>query len=69
MALYVNTFSANNASSVTVRANNISISGRYLDLPKGDTSQRPASVANGMIRFNTQTNRTEVYLNGWFNLI
>jgi hypothetical protein len=40
-----------------------------LSLPKGSTGQRPVGV-NGMIRFNTNTARTEIFEQGvWANLV
>lgn len=35
-----------------------------LTLPRGNTSQRPSSPVNGMIRYNSQTNKVEIYENG-----
>lgn len=34
-------------------------------LPLGTTLQRPDSSVNGQMRFNTDTQRFEVYYNGW----
>ena len=40
----------------------------YFRLPNGTTAQRPASPANGMRRYNTDTLRDEFYANGsWQN--
>ena len=37
-----------------------------INIPKGTTAQRPASPANGAIRYNTTTNSTEIYSGtGW----
>lgn len=36
----------------------------YLKLASGTTAQRPTSVANGMVRFNTETGRAEIYQQG-----
>jgi hypothetical protein len=33
----------------------------YFDLPAGTTAQRPGSPANGMIRYNTDSNKLEFY--------
>lgn len=41
----------------------------YLQLPTGTTAQRPASPANGMVRFNTDTRCVETYSSaGWVAL-
>lgn len=41
----------------------------FFRLPAGTTAQRPAAPLNGMIRFNTETNRPEAYQNGsWVNI-
>lgn len=38
-----------------------------LVLPKGTSAQRPASPARGMIRYNTDYNRVEIYIgNYWY---
>ena len=34
-------------------------------LPVGTTSDRPATPVNGQIRFNTDTQRFEIYYNAW----
>jgi len=34
-------------------------------LPVGATSDRPATPVNGQIRFNTDTQRFEIYYNAW----
>lgn len=39
-------------------------------IPSGTTTQRPGSPANGMIRFNTTTEKYEVQLNGnWIDVV
>ena len=39
-------------------------------IPKGTTLEQPASASNGMLRYNTDTNKFEGYENGaWVNLI
>lgn len=44
---------------------NVTVTGA-LSLPSGNTAQRPASAANGAIRFNTSNNVVEVYNGiGW----
>lgn len=45
------------------------IDNTYLQIPSGNTLQRPSNSEAGMIRFNTETNKTEGY-NGidWINL-
>lgn len=41
----------------------------FIRMPSGTTAQRPASPQNGMIRYNTSFNKTEVYQDGgWFKL-
>lgn len=35
-----------------------------ITIPAGTTAQRPASPANGMLRYNTSLNSTELYANG-----
>jgi hypothetical protein len=35
----------------------------FLQLPSGNTAQRPVSAANGMMRYNTQTSGIEVFVN------
>ena len=41
----------------------------YLGIPIGNTVQRPASPANGMMRFNTTNNYLEIYTGGsWGNV-
>ena len=43
----------------------VSVSGTgFLALPAGTTAERPGSPSNGMVRYNTTTNQTEVYANG-----
>jgi hypothetical protein len=40
-----------------------------LTVPAGTTAQRPASPVNGMVRYNSTTNRLEGYVNGvWVNI-
>jgi len=36
-----------------------------IQLPVGATSERPLSPVNGQIRFNTDTQRFEIYYNAW----
>lgn len=43
---------------------------QWLRIPTGTTAQRPASPANGMIRYNTTTTKLEGYENGsWADLV
>ncbi len=64
-------------SNTTIRnpALSMTIASNALSLPSGTTAQRPGStdmqaVANGMIRYNTQTNKFEGYQNNaWIDLI
>lgn len=45
------------------------IDNTYLQMPTGNTLQRPAVAQIGMIRFNTETKKTEGYNgNNWINL-
>jgi hypothetical protein len=38
-----------------------------LQLPRGTSAQRPSSPLAGMIRFNTDYNRVEIYIgNYWY---
>ena len=47
----------------------ISSSTASLNLPLGTTLERPATPINGMIRYNTEKNKVEVYANGnWRSL-
>ena len=42
----------------------------YFDLPSGTTAERPASPANGMVRYNTTLAQFEVYQNGaWIQYV
>jgi hypothetical protein len=47
----------------------ISVSNDYMTAPSGNTSQRPASPEGGMMRYNNETNKMEIY-NGlsWANV-
>lgn len=36
-----------------------------IQLPLGDTASRPVSPVNGQIRYNTDSNRFEIYYNAW----
>ena len=36
----------------------------FLQLQKGTTAQRPSSPQNGYMRFNTDENNVEAYING-----
>jgi hypothetical protein len=50
--------------------NNIVLPGTAsMTLPSGSTANRPATGVNGMVRYNTSTNKTEMYQNGaWVNV-
>jgi hypothetical protein len=39
-----------------------------LTVPSGTTAQRPASPANGMLRYNTTLSKLEIYINGWASI-
>ena len=43
----------------------------YFAIPQGNTAQRPASAANGHIRYNTTLGRLETYLHrgGWVGIV
>ena len=41
----------------------------FFDLPKGTTAQRPASAANGMVRYNTTLEVSEEYRDGAWNTL
>ncbi len=64
-------------NNATIRdpALSMTVSSNALSLPGGTTAQRPGAtdmqaVANGMIRYNTQTDKFEGYQNGaWIDLI
>ena len=67
----------NTANAAFIKANsaitydaNTSNTG-YFALPSGTTAQRPASAANGHIRYNTTLGRLETYLPsaGWTNIV
>ena len=54
----------------TAVSDQLNTSTGYFDLPTGTTAQRPASPANGMVRYNTTTNKFEVYqASGWTNYV
>ena len=38
----------------------------YIQLPVGNTAQRPVSPVNGMMRVNTTSNTLEVYVLGYW---
>lgn len=39
----------------------ISVSNDYMTTPSGNTTQRPESPEGGMMRYNEETNKLEVY--------
>jgi hypothetical protein len=39
-----------------------------IQLPVGDTASRPVAPVNGQIRFNSDTQRFEIYYNAWLVL-
>ena len=41
----------------------------FLNLPSGNTAQRPASPVNGAIRYNSQTGYAEVYTNNLWSIV
>lgn len=58
-------------SSLTINASQevtLNTSGA-ITIPSGTTAQRPATPINGMIRYNTDSNRFEGYINNaWITL-
>lgn len=63
-------FQTNGSNAITIGTDqNVTINGTaYWAAPNGTTAQRPTPV-NGMIRFNTTTNKMEAYANStWANL-
>lgn len=60
----------NKANSAAQYSSNTAVTD-FFALPFGTTAQRPASAANGHMRYNTTLNQVEVYLssNGWTNMI
>ena len=53
------------ARNVADFANNVTAGGTgAITLPVGTTAQRPASPSAGMARYNTSSNKLEVYQNG-----
>jgi len=53
-----------NVASMTISANVDSSGTGYLQVPSGTTAQRPGSPLNGMIRYNSTLNITEIYQSG-----
>ena len=68
------TFQTNTSNAITIYSTqiaNFSSTGAVV-LPSGTTAQRPsdANVANGMMRYNTNTFRIESYLsNNWVTVV
>ena len=60
----------NAANSVNVYGANTAAT-NFFAVPIGNTAQRPASSANGAIRYNTTLNRLESYMPsaGWLNIL
>jgi len=58
---------ANGVGSEIVKYDANNSSTGFLSLPNGTTAQRPASTANGVMRYNTSNNVVEVYMPtaGW----
>jgi hypothetical protein len=56
------------ATKVGITSININLT-TAVTLPSGTTAERPTTVADGMLRFNSSTNRIEAYYSGgWNNL-
>jgi hypothetical protein len=68
-ALYANGAFIKANSAAQYDANTVSTG--YLAVPIGNTAQRPASAANGVIRYNTTLGRLEGYMpgGGWLNIL
>jgi len=65
------TFQTNGNTALTINTSqNITLNGTgAFRVPVGNTAQRPASPANGMIRYNTTTLKLEGYINStWANI-
>lgn len=65
-------FSTNGIERFRINQNGdlISFSTGEIRVPSGDTSQRPSSPGNGSIRYNTDSNSLEGYINGsWSNIL
>jgi hypothetical protein len=60
----------NKANSAAILDANTTSTG-FFAVPIGNTAQRPASAANGSIRYNTTLNRMEAYMPsaGWLNIV
>jgi hypothetical protein len=60
----------NPAALITAYQPVMELDSQWLRIPTGTTAQRPASPANGMVRYNTTTNKLEGYENGgWADLV
>lgn len=55
------------ANAVIINQNQIAnfVSTGATTIPRGTTAQRPGSPVNGMIRYNTDLNKLETYINAW----
>ena len=64
-----NTITGNNIQLNTVTGDdlvsNITLNGQYVTIPTGATGGRPSSSANGMLRYNTTTNKFDGYKGSW----
>jgi len=61
-----NTAGGTGGGSISSVSDQLNTSTGYLDLPSGNTAQRPASPSVGAIRYNTTTQTGEIYTqNGW----
>lgn len=61
----------NSSNAVTINAlqNPTLNSTGSITIPSGTTAQRPATPANGMLRYNTTISNMEIYINGsWVTL-
>lgn len=65
------TVQTNSTNALTINAlqNPTLNSTGSITIPSGTTAQRPATPANGMLRYNTTISNMEIYINGsWVTL-
>jgi hypothetical protein len=51
--------------TVNASSEKIALNANAVTLPTGNTSQRPSTVANGDLRYNSETGLMEGYVEGW----
>lgn len=54
----------NNLNNDKAEVNEPSFTGGFIGLPPGTTAERPVTPVQGMIRYNTETDNIEGYING-----